>query len=108
MTEWVYTGGKRNGLALGYFKSGKLKDKDYYKDNELDGPVFKYYPDGQLKMEMSFKNDRPNGLAKAYNCNGVFQMEYTYWKGILTRKKLFDTKGDITMDRTFDRPITPL
>ena len=107
MTEWVYKGGKRHGIALGYFKSRQLKDKGRYLDDKLDGPVIKYYPDGQLKMEMQFKNDLPNGKAKVYDKQGILQKEFFYSKGNLTRQKLYDAQGTVIQDRTFDRPIAP-
>ncbi len=53
-----YKLGKKNGVALSYFKSTKelLRSKEYYVNDLLEGECNYWYNDGQLRLTRTYKN----------------------------------------------------
>jgi len=108
MTEWNYKNGKRDGISLGYYQNGKLKDQGVYREDQLHGTVQMYAGDGALKAEMNFKNDRQDGATKTFAEDGTLEFIYTYRKGQLINRKEFDSLGKLVREQDYPvRQVLP-
>ena len=95
--------GKPDGKWLGFYKSGQLKTKIFYKDGKEDGPSKSYYQNGQLKKEGTFKDDKEDGLIKSYDENGQLESEETYIDGeFISRKEIYyHQNGQLKYEETW-------
>ncbi len=62
--------GKKEGVWIKYYWSGKLKSKGNYKDGKLEGEVLVYWRNGQLKRKKNFKDGKEEGEMLWYYPNG--------------------------------------
>jgi len=46
------------GEIIIYYRNGKIKSKEIYKDGELNGEILKYYEDGDLESKRIYKNGK--------------------------------------------------
>ena len=74
--------GNKQGLEIGFYKSGKLEYHIYYIDNVIQGKGVLYYENGKIKREDNFKNGKQHGITKIYNEIGL-NYENTYNMGVI-------------------------
>jgi len=55
MIEWNYKKGKREGISREYYKSGKLKIEENYKNGQKINKKV-YHKTGELKSEKDYPN----------------------------------------------------
>lgn len=109
--EYLYAiNGKKDGLNISYYKSGRLHEEVYYKDGYIgDGPYKKYYnigesgenlwisytyknknidgfyienwPNGNLKRKSFYINGKLNGYECSYYDNNILEYECYYIDG---------------------------
>ena len=99
--KWTDKDDKREGIAIGYYENGNLKDKGYYKNDKLDGVVLKYRKNGTLTSKMNFKKDLPDGVAETFDIDGVLEYEYTYSNSQLILRKTFDQQGKLVRTQKY-------
>ena len=54
-----------------YYKTGKIKEEENYKQNELNGPYFEYYRNGQISVRANFVDGLKNGDYTEYYYDGT-------------------------------------
>ena len=54
-----------------YYKTGKIKEEENYKQNELSGPYYEYYRNGQISVRANFLNGLRNGDYIEYYYDGT-------------------------------------
>lgn len=60
----------KNGEMVGYFYSGKIKFKGFYKYGLKDSLWKEFYPNGKIKTEVSYVKDKFEGYKKEYDESG--------------------------------------
>lgn len=74
ISEAEYSGDKRNGLLVNFYRDGKPAEKLWYKNDLKHGECLKYYPNGSLTLRTSYTNGRLNGKFEAFFDNGKPEM----------------------------------
>jgi len=54
-----------------YYKTGKIKEEENYKQNELNGPFYEYYRNGQISVRANFVDGLKNGDYTEYYYDGT-------------------------------------
>ena len=54
-----------------YYKTGKIKEEENYKQNELNGPYYEYYRNGQISVKANFVDGLKNGEYTEYYYDGT-------------------------------------
>ena len=54
-----------------YYKTGKIKEEENYKQNELNGPYYEYYRNGQISVRANFVDGLKNGEYTEYYYDGT-------------------------------------
>ena len=54
-----------------YYKTGKIKEEENYKQNELNGPYYEYYRNGQISVRANFVDGLKNGDYTEYYYDGT-------------------------------------
>lgn len=60
----------KNGEIIGYFYSGKIKYKGFYKIGLKDSLWKEFYPSGVIKTEITYVNDKFEGYKKEFDETG--------------------------------------
>lgn len=71
-----YKNGKREGIDIGYYEDGKVRDKINYTSGS--GTLTEYNTDGKLEKKTSIKNWERNGPSITYNKDGLIQAVINY------------------------------
>ena len=64
-----------------YYKTGKVKEEENYKQNELSGPYYEYYRNGQISVRANFLNGLRNGDYIEYYYDGTIWETGRFNKG---------------------------
>jgi len=64
-----------------YYKTGKIKEEENYKQNELSGPYYEYYRNGQISVRANFLNGLRNGDYIEYYYDGTIWETGRFNKG---------------------------
>lgn len=70
--------GKREGAAYTYYKSGKLKSAENYKNDKWDGEQIYYFENGNIVAKNIYKDGKKNGRWLTYNEQGIKTSETNY------------------------------
>jgi len=98
----VYKAGEPNGVARGYYKSGKLELETPFSNGKVNGVEKHYYENGQLEAEVPYTNYKINGVEKDYYENGKLSEVSPYIEGKHTGvTKLYDTNGVLGEEDTY-------
>ena len=54
-----------------YYKTGRIKEEENYKQNELNGPYYEYYRNGQISVRANFVDGLKNGDYTEYYYDGT-------------------------------------
>ncbi len=65
-----YLNGKQYGLALTFFKNGKLKESRSYKDGKAFGRHYGYWKNGNQKFDFTYVKSKKEGLNKQWYESG--------------------------------------
>ena len=71
--------GKKQGEATESDASGKLRLREYYAMDVLDGERTRYMPDGTLVYQATFRNGQLDGRERAWNADGKILRLDTAW-----------------------------
>lgn len=85
-----------------YHKNGKIKRKQQYYNNQLNGPSISYYEDGKVASEINFVYGIPNGDVIEYYPNGNIAIVKKYNKGTLHNNKYLHITEDETVFLVYD------
>lgn len=66
---------------INYYISGKIKESENYKQNELNGPYFEYYRNGQISVKSSYLDGQRNGDYIEYYFDGTIWETGTFISG---------------------------
>ena len=80
--------GLRHGPHFSWWPNGKLKKKDYYKMDFLDGESSTYSKNGKLLYTVNYKNGKKNGFSKSFDNNGKVIEETFYRMGEIVKTKI--------------------
>jgi antitoxin component YwqK of YwqJK toxin-antitoxin module len=72
----------KDGIYIFYYNNGKIYEKFYIKDKELNGPFILFYQNGVISESKSYKNGFLHGIATTYSEEG----------DILTKNKFINGK----------------
>src|SRR5689334_12805504 len=75
--------GKREGMGIDYFQTGKIKAKSFWKNGKMDGEQLNYYENGNLRQVSQYKEGVP-----------LREEDYTE-DGFLEEKRVYDSLGRI-------------
>ena len=64
-----------------YYKTGKIKEEENYKQNELNGPYYEYYRNGQISVRANFVDGLKNGDYTEYYYDGTIWETGRFIKG---------------------------
>lgn len=93
---------KRNGIAKGYYKSGKLQWETPYKDDKRNGIGKIYYESGELQGETPFVDGKINGIARRYYESGKLQREATFVSDKINgSEKVYYESGELQWETPF-------
>ena len=70
MTQGVKINGKRNGLWISNYDTGKRWSESYYKMDVLHGTTTVYYPSGIMYYKGKFRNGKRTGQWVFYTQDG--------------------------------------
>ncbi len=88
--------GIENGEYFAYYRSGKVKEKGFYKDGKIEGTVTQYYENGTVFATVNLKNGKKEGIYKYYNENSIVTEKGNYKDNELDGKiYLYDEKGKL-------------
>lgn len=73
-----YKDGKRIGELKEYYRNGKLKVRQYYKDDRLNDSAFFYHENGNIKYFQYLKDSKKEGTWKKYNEQGKVYEEISF------------------------------
>ena len=73
-----YKDGKRIGELKEFYRNGKLKVRQYYKNDTLNDSAFFYHENGKLKYFQYMKDFKKNGTWKKYNEDGKVYEEINF------------------------------
>ena len=59
--------GKIQGLSIGWYEDGMLKDEYNYKDDKREGVWKAWYEDGMLKSEYNYKDNKMDGVCRKFH-----------------------------------------
>lgn len=94
----TYLEGAYHGPYTAFFNDGQLKQKGFYKNNQMDSIWTTYYtekPD-QIKEEVTFHNGTENGPFREYHLNGKLAAEGNYVEEFEDGEiKVYDTTGTL-------------
>ena len=54
-----------------YYNSGKIKEEENYRNNQLNGPYYEYYRNGQISVKTGFSNGLKHGNYTEYYFDGT-------------------------------------
>lgn len=77
-TEANFLDGKKDGWTINYYKTGKLKDKTFFRYGKANGPSYQYYESGKLKYKCNYRNDKRFGDLNWYLENGKLDSYAVY------------------------------
>lgn len=77
-SEANFIGGKKEGWAIDFYKSGALMHKEFFRNNKLNGPMYAYYQSGKLKWACNAKDGKRFGSLYWYFENGRLDSYATY------------------------------
>ena len=76
-----YRNGALEGVTATY-RFGRPQEEYMYTGGRLNGISRKYYMNGKLREEISYRNDQIDGFYRYYGEDGVKTMEYVYKDGV--------------------------
>ncbi len=82
------------GEATWYYKSGKIEQKRYYYNNEINGPNTSYYEDGTIKSIYNYEYGILNGTSIENYPNGSPRIVANYENGVLVNNKHLEITED--------------
>jgi hypothetical protein len=59
--------GRIQGLCIGWYEDGTLKDELYYKDDKVEGVRRQWYKDGKLRSENNYKDGKMEGVCRKFH-----------------------------------------
>jgi antitoxin component YwqK of YwqJK toxin-antitoxin module len=86
--------GTREGLAIGYYPNGYLRDSGEFKNNLRTGAWKTWYETGQLESVGSYVNGNMQGDWTYYRNNGAKSTDETYVTGKLQSLTCYDSMGN--------------
>ncbi len=102
-SEMNYKNGELEGMSKEYYESGNFRSERKYKKNRLHGVKKLYYENGKLRGKWKYKNGKRDGKTIRYYENGEIRYINTYTKGELIKRKEYDERGNLNLER--DYPI---
>ena len=94
--------GKKEGVWIKYYWSGKLKSKGNYKDDKLEGEFLRYWKNGQLKYKWNYKDGKEEGELLWYYENGNIWFKKNYKNAELDGELLnYDKNGKLWKKRNY-------
>jgi antitoxin component YwqK of YwqJK toxin-antitoxin module len=94
--------GLKEGNAVYYYPSGKIKETNTYVNGELDGVVTGYFANGTKEYEVNYKEGKKNGLYTSYYINGTIKEQGWYQDDQLTADWInYNAKGGIETRSTY-------
>ena len=99
--------GKKQGLEIFWYESGRIKIQTNYVDDKEDGVWNQWYENGQMKLEAHYKDGREHGSFKQWYENGQQRAqsnfvngkkegpEYTWDKGGKLKSELLYKDGQV-------------
>ena len=82
------------GEQVFYYKNGKIKSKQQYYNNQLNGPLYQYYENGALASCTMFSLGVPHGDAIEYYVNGEVATVRKFENGQLHNNKYLHISED--------------
>ncbi|MBA4197551.1 MAG: hypothetical protein C0459_08345 [Chitinophaga sp.] len=79
----VYTDGNRQGLHIGWYENDSVSFIYHFKDDKLDGEQTTYYNNGQLWQQLHYVNGYEEGKQKAWSKDGRVVNNFTVKNGKL-------------------------
>ncbi len=96
-----YKNGMLEGVSKEYYENGKLRSERKYKHNQLHGVKKLYFESGTLMGEWNYKNGKRNGKTRRYYEHGGTRYINIYKDAKLVKRKEYDEKGTLTLERDF-------
>lgn len=115
----TYKHGYSEGVAVNYFKNGRIYDSSFFRNNMRNGFAYQFYNNGILEYKVFYLNDRPFGHMFEYDKSGNVQ-EYhfvnfegkiifenfmkdsvEYWKGEQIQANIYSEAKDTSNDYLF-------
>ena len=78
------------GEATWYFKNGKIEQKRYYYNNQINGKNTFYYDNGQIAQEANYNNGYLDGTYQSWYKTGKTKLIAYYEKGSLVENKYIE------------------
>lgn len=94
--------GKKQGEWNYYYENSKLKEKNIFKDDKVEGLSLDYHDNGLMYVSASYKNSELQGLKKTWYYNGILALEEEYKDGKrngLYRK--YNNRGFLEMEAQY-------
>ncbi len=90
-----YSEEQLNGEAIYYYATGGVDYKTHFYNDQLNGTYKSYYANGSLKKSLSFQDGMKAGEENQYYRNGATKATYTYYEGNLqgTTKEWYENKN---------------
>ena len=99
-----YLQGKKEGLATGFDRNGKVMSEKEWKNDLPDGKSIEYYSTGVKRNEITYVAWKKNGAAMFYDENGVKSMEGSYRDDLSDGIwKVFDKEGKLKYQIKYDK-----
>ncbi len=99
-----YRLGKKEGLATGFDRNGKVMTEKEWKNDLPDGKSIEYYSTGVKRNEITYVAGKKNGAALFYDENGVTSMEGSYRDDLSDGIwKVFDKEGKLKYQIKYDK-----
>ena len=83
-----------DGIVIEH-KNGEIVNIMTYRDGKRNGPAIGFYPSGKLKVLGSYKHDNPVGVGKRYYENGKLMAEWEIIDGKETYHREYDEYGKL-------------
>ena len=80
-SEETYKDGKRFGVWNEWYENGKIKSEETYRDGKRFGVWNEWYENGQKKSEINYKDGNREGFSTKWHSNGRKQTEVNYREG---------------------------
>ncbi len=94
LEEVHYEEGIEQGNFKQYFPNGSVKMKGCYENGKYHGPFTYYYPNNMVYNTGLFENGLKNGVWSMYDEEGKIILKYTYNKGEIVNKEVFQKDKD--------------
>lgn len=78
LSEGSYVNGRKSGVWIAYYKSGKIKSSIEFKDGKASGPYVTYFENGNISEKGSWGNNRQQGDLISYYNSGIVKQKSTF------------------------------